>query len=178
MAIRTGDSMLETARAILTPVTPDDYEDVLDMFHEPGTFDHIAPLAGHTDAWYSAFLDSKRLVQEQGQGYYWVVRGHSGVYLGSANLYTFGDTDLMQLGCQLRRAYWRKGLATELMARVRDFAFADFGLATLHGFFEPGNVASRRLLQRLGFAFFKTLMVKEKPVEVWRQSAPGAGDPS
>ena len=161
--------MLNTERTIMSPLQKDDYEDVLGMFHETDTFKYIRPLDGKSDEWYRSFLDGKRRIIDEGKGYYWIVRQlENGRDIGSANLYAFMDTDMIQLGCQLKSAYWGNGYATELMARVLDFALGDFGLDVVYGFFQPDNIASRRILNRLGFSFCKLMPVGEDLVEVHR----------
>jgi len=151
----------------MTPLLESDYDEVLEMFHEPETFKYIKPLAGKKDEWYRQFLDSKRRVIEEGKGYYWVVRVlETGVYIGSANLYAFRDTDMIQLGCQLKRDCWSHGYAGELMAKVLEYAVGDFGLSEVFGFFQPENVASRMILKRLGFSYLKMLLVDNETIEV------------
>jgi [ribosomal protein S5]-alanine N-acetyltransferase len=50
-------------------------------------------------------------------------------------------------------AYEGRGYAGEAVGRVVRWAFEERGLATLTAYFDPANARSRRLLERLGFAF-------------------------
>ena len=49
------------------------------------------------------------------------------------------------------RSEWNRGLATEALHRVADFAFGDLGLTSLHSRHHIKNPASGRVLQKNGF---------------------------
>jgi ribosomal-protein-alanine N-acetyltransferase len=80
----------------------------------------------------------------------------------SANGPAIGECDLSQIdrhngraevGFLFAKAHWGQGYAREAMERVIRFGFHDLGLARLWARFHDGNDASRRLLERLGFAY-------------------------
>ena len=50
------------------------------------------------------------------------------------------------------RAYWGRGLATELVRESLALAFEDLGLEDVGAFAKPENVASVRVLEKCGFA--------------------------
>jgi RimJ/RimL family protein N-acetyltransferase len=62
-----------------------------------------------------------------------------------------------EVGFLFARAHWGKGYAQEAMARIVAYAFEDLDLERLWARFHAGNEASRRLLERLGFAQEGTL---------------------
>lgn len=53
----------------------------------------------------------------------------------------------------LHPGYWGRGLATELVDASLRLAFLDLGLSTVSAFTRPVNHASRRVLEKTGFAF-------------------------
>jgi [ribosomal protein S5]-alanine N-acetyltransferase len=57
------------------------------------------------------------------------------------------------LACYLAQAHWGKGLATEACIAFVEVAFSQLGLAQVVADLERGNVASERLLEKLGFRF-------------------------
>ncbi len=70
-----------------------------------------------------------------------------------------GECDLSEIDHQHRRAevgylfngaYWGNGYASEAMQAVIAYAFGDLHLERLWARFQSGNVASQRLLERLG----------------------------
>ena len=55
-----------------------------------------------------------------------------------------------ELGWQLFQGHEGKGYATEAAAALRDWGFANLGVASLVSYVDPGNLASARVAERLG----------------------------
>ncbi len=55
-------------------------------------------------------------------------------------------------GWRLGSRYWGHGYATEAATATLDWGFGELGLTTVLSIFEPDNVASGRVMDRLGFA--------------------------
>ena len=62
-----------------------------------------------------------------------------------------GDPRKAELGYWIGRPFWRRGYATEAAWRVVRFGFRDISLATIRSSCLVGNVASRRVLEKVGF---------------------------
>jgi len=56
-----------------------------------------------------------------------------------------------EVGYQFDRRYWNRGFATEAARRVIQFAFDDIKLDTLYAIIDPANLASDRVVRKLGF---------------------------
>jgi [ribosomal protein S5]-alanine N-acetyltransferase len=80
-----------------------------------------------------------------------------GVALGETLIGTVTLHDLnpeqgrAELGYMLGRKYWGRGLAREAATLAIDHAFGTLGLRRLEADIDPRNVASAKLLERLGF---------------------------
>jgi [ribosomal protein S5]-alanine N-acetyltransferase len=72
------------------------------------------------------------------------------------------DAGLGILGYGVTRERWGAGYASEGAARVTTFAFEDLGLSRLRATVLRSNLASRRILERLGFKVSE-FGVKEVP---------------
>jgi [ribosomal protein S5]-alanine N-acetyltransferase len=57
----------------------------------------------------------------------------------------------IDLGFRFAQAYWGKGLATEVASAWVRAAFDELGLIRLGAFVHPENVASIRVLEKVGF---------------------------
>lgn len=55
------------------------------------------------------------------------------------------------IGYFFGRSYWGRGYATEALHAFIDFVFEHRGIAEIHADIDPRNIASLRLLERLGF---------------------------
>jgi RimJ/RimL family protein N-acetyltransferase len=58
-----------------------------------------------------------------------------------------------EVGFLFAKDHWGQGYAREAMERVIRYGFHDLGLERLTARFHDGNEGSRRLLERLGFAY-------------------------
>lgn len=58
-----------------------------------------------------------------------------------------------EFGVHIRPAYWRRGLATEAATAVIDYAFNRLKVKGLFAGHHPQNLASRHLLEKLGFRY-------------------------
>lgn len=62
-----------------------------------------------------------------------------------------------EIGYDLRRSEWRKGIMSEAIDAIVDFGFHEMGLQRVEALVMPENVASARLLRKLGFTEEGTL---------------------
>ena len=101
-----------------------------------------------------------------------VIVGHAGEREAGATLWwamarrsdkrLIGECDLSEIDHHHRRAelgfivardVWRQGYGLEAMSAVVDHAFGTLGLERLAARVHDGNIASQKLLERLGFAY-------------------------
>ena len=72
--------------------------------------------------------------------------------IGTAMLFNFEvASGLAEIGYLLGREHWGKGYAAEAMTAFIDFSFATLNLRRLEATVNVRNVASNKLLHRLGF---------------------------
>lgn len=65
----------------------------------------------------------------------------------------FPEEKIYEVGYHLRPMFWRKGLAEEASRAVIAFAFERLGAKELFAGHHPENMASRKVLEKLGFRF-------------------------
>lgn len=71
--------------------------------------------------------------------------------IGDSGLLVLKDHGWIDLGFRLAQPYWGKGLATEMASAWVRAAFGELRLDRLSAFVHPENVASIRVLAKLGF---------------------------
>jgi ribosomal-protein-alanine N-acetyltransferase len=148
---------MQTERTLLTLLEEADLPDMMEMAREPDTFKYLKFLQVMTDEEYGRFLQGKLEQIRNKTGYHWAVRlKTNGTFIGAVNLNPIRGTSLLQIGCQLKRACWRQGFASELMQRLLIFAADDLRLREVYGVFEKDNFISRKLLINLGFVWQET----------------------
>jgi ribosomal-protein-alanine N-acetyltransferase len=70
---------------------------------------------------------------------------------------TSQEERIAELGIVIGRAYWGKGIGTSAAHLVIDYAFNILGLAEIQAEVLQRNLASRRLLEKVGFHLLRTI---------------------
>lgn len=79
-----------------------------------------------------------------------------------------GLPEAPEIGWRLARSAWGRGLAPEGARAVRDLAFGRLGLAALVSATVAPNVASARVMQKIGMRFAREDAADPYPVHVYR----------
>jgi [ribosomal protein S5]-alanine N-acetyltransferase len=75
-------------------------------------------------------------------------------FVGCCGLRTYkAEQRIYELGFHLRPVYWNTGLAAESARAVISFAFRSLNAAALFAGHHPENLASRHVLEKLGFQY-------------------------
>ena len=80
----------------------------------------------------------------------------SGLVIGFAGLKFLDDLQDVDIGYRFFPAYWGKGLATEACRPIVGYGFEVLQLRRIIGLVDPANVASVRVLKKLGMIHLET----------------------
>jgi ribosomal-protein-alanine N-acetyltransferase len=139
-------------------MVPADAEDVMRIFGDPEvtrfydleTFGDIAQAA--------ALIERIQERHELGTAVRWgIARQADDRVIGTCGYHFDQDPHRAEIGYDLAQAFWRQGIMTEALAAMLAHGFEDLGLNRIAALVLPGNVASDRLLRRLGFSEEGTL---------------------
>lgn len=100
------------------------------------------------------FINSYDHYQKYGMGRWTVLRKDTGTYLGWCGLKQH-DAGYVDIGFRFFRAEWGKGYATEAARACLTYGFEELGLNEIVGRAAVENVASVRVLEKLGMEFWK-----------------------
>ncbi|BFH13790.1 GNAT family N-acetyltransferase [Paenibacillus melissococcoides] len=86
-------------------------------------------------------------------GLRWVIEEKSSAkVIGTCGFLQYEKTHRrIELGYDLAPPYWGRGVMTEAAQRILSFGFRDIGVNRIEAKIDPENIASERLLLRLGF---------------------------
>jgi RimJ/RimL family protein N-acetyltransferase len=150
---------IEAARLALRPVDKADLPDLLEMNGDPQVT-RFLPYA----TWQSlddgvAWLTRMEALGAAGTGRQLVLVRHADAkVLGSLLLFRYdAGSGRVELGYALGRAHWGQGFMREAVEAACTHVFGPLGLRRIEAEVNPANVASNRLLQRVGFALEGTL---------------------
>jgi RimJ/RimL family protein N-acetyltransferase len=143
-----------TVRLILRPFTTEDVEPLHHILGEEGVLRYFPntnpPSRDRVQKMIAAQL---KHWQEHGFGWWAVeLRSRHGL-IGWSGLQFLPETDEVEVAYLLGKAFWGQGLATEAARASLQFAFQDVGMGTIVGIVHPDNVASQRVLEKLGLSF-------------------------
>jgi ribosomal-protein-alanine N-acetyltransferase len=146
-------SLFTTPRLAVRPKTVADavplhhvYGDAEVMRYLGGAFGTLA----RTEEFVSAHIKHQEV---HGFSMWTLVERPTGDVIGDVGfvVYEWG----VEIGWHLRRASWHRGYATEAGRACLDYGFSDVGFRRVSAFTEAANVASLRVIERLGMRFVR-----------------------
>ena len=145
--------VLTTARLVLRATSPDDVEGVFAMESDPVAMRYWSrpPMQDISEA--RASVERAMTFFPERVGLRWsITRAGEDRLIGNVSVFDFHEpSDRADIGYGLARAHWGQGFMHEALIAVVDYAFGPMGLRRLEADVHPGNQASLRAVERLGF---------------------------
>jgi len=144
----------ETLRLRLRKLRPGDEEFLATLDSDPSVMKHIhqGPFPYENALRYSRIqVEAAAFRHRWGK---WLVESReAAAALGWVELSKLSGPhrDDLQVGYQFAPAHWGRGYATEGVSRVLEYAFGDLQLDRVAAIARPKNLASNRVLDKLGF---------------------------
>jgi RimJ/RimL family protein N-acetyltransferase len=145
------DSLLETARCRLRHFTPEDRRWLRDLYADVEVTRYLG--GTKTPAEVDEMFETRILryyVDHPGLGIWLTIDKASGERLGFHLLNHIQGESIIQVGYSLMPSAWGRGIATEVAEAVLRYGFVDLGLPTIAGMTSMGNVASQKVLLKIG----------------------------
>ena len=149
--------ILSTQRLLLREFKPSDARAVFDIFSRDAVTMHYVFDAMRSIDEAQKLVKTRIGAFEKGTGIRWAIarRGQSATVVGSCGFYSPNRAfHSVELGFDLHPDSWRRGIMTEALRAILDFAFSDafeFYLNRIEALTEIHNDASIGLLTKLGF---------------------------
>jgi RimJ/RimL family protein N-acetyltransferase len=152
-------NVLETQRLVLRRLTTDDADFILELMNEPSFIRFVADRGLRTTADAAQFLRERLLpsYEQFGFGFYRVALKESGEPVGICGLVKRETLEHADVGFSILQRFCGQGFAYEAAAAVMDYGRTQLGLATIIGVTAPDNQISRRLLEKLGLRYQRTI---------------------
>ncbi|MER6916645.1 GNAT family N-acetyltransferase [Streptomyces sp. NPDC000594] len=164
--------MIETERLSLRPFRVEDAELFVSL-HADERVNHYVG-AYSLDKAVDRLRMSQRQWAERGHGILAVHRKEDDAFIGRCGLTHWENFDETEIGWTLTADSWGRGYATEAARAVLDWAFTavktDYFTAMIH----PGNTASVRVAERLGFTPLRDDTMFGRGVTIYSVDHPGA----
>jgi ribosomal-protein-alanine N-acetyltransferase len=142
----------ETERLILRPFENADVKAIAQMRADPVFMRYIKPTETHRQsiAWMQLV---SRYWQTHNYGFWAVVLKESNVTIGWSGTWQLPETKEKEIGFAIAPQFWGKGLATEAARVALHYSFENRRAAKTVAVAKPENMASRRVMEKLGMKF-------------------------
>jgi [ribosomal protein S5]-alanine N-acetyltransferase len=180
----------ETTNLILRRIQATDSEalfrvladDEVTRYYDDATFTEVSQASDQIESWENGYKN-KRCLR------WGIARKEDGVMIGSCGYYGFHSWHMRaSIGYELARSSWRQGIMTEALAAIIALGFQEMGLNRIEAVVMPENVASIKLLEKLGFhnegllmeyenwgsKGFTDLCILSIVRKAWERSSPGS----
>jgi ribosomal-protein-alanine N-acetyltransferase len=149
---------IQTRRLVLRPLALSDAPAIQRHFNNWNIIKNLASVVPWPYPEHGAETFIKQQLAKIAAGeeiYQWVlvVQSGDGQAIGNIRFHPGLDNPKGNRGFWLAEPYWNRGLMTEAVASVNDFAFQKLGLESFHVCNAVSNAASRRVKQKTGAEF-------------------------
>jgi ribosomal-protein-alanine N-acetyltransferase len=147
---------IETPRLLLRQLTPNDAEELYRIYSHPDSFKYMSnekPLLWEqTTALIDSFTEHWK---KHKFGVWAVVCKNNQKLIGHCGLKFLENTTEIQIGYLLLKSYWGIGLGTEAASAAMKYGFELAQLDRIVAIAKPENIASRRVMEKIGMKYEK-----------------------
>jgi len=149
---------ITTARLFLRPFAPTDADSLFLILQEKEILRYFPPSPNPLTRERAERLISSQLNhwQEHKLGWWAVEPRATNRLIGWCGLQFLQETEETEVGFLISRAFWGKGLTTEAARASLSYGFDNLGLQRIVGITHPENIASQRVLEKIGMKFTTT----------------------
>ncbi|HYY58345.1 MAG TPA: GNAT family N-acetyltransferase [Pyrinomonadaceae bacterium] len=145
--------ILETERLILRTWLLNDLKDFFEIYGDAEVWRYVDPngVLKNEDAARRSLRIGQAYQQEHGVCHWAVVEKSRGRVIGACGFNLFKGGPQLELVYHFARLYWGRGYATEAARACLRYASEKLGAPGVVASIDSGNLASRRVLEKIGF---------------------------
>ncbi|RFS26858.1 N-acetyltransferase [Chitinophaga silvatica] len=147
--------VIQTGELILRPIEEKDTAALFRLFsdEEVTRFMDIDAFVNVSEATHIIQFFRESLEKEEGMRWAITIEGRNEL-IGTCGYHRISKTHYKaEIGYDLLPMYWGKGIMTEAINGMLAYGYEDMQLNRIEAFVDPANLASSRLLRRLGFEY-------------------------
>lgn len=159
---------IETKRLIIRTITEDDTQGIFELDADPQVHQYLGkkPIKSMEEA--TAIVQYIRnQYKNYGIGRWAVIDKENNEFIGWSGLkyetQVRSNFNYYDLGYRLKKKYWGKGIATETALLSLSYGFEKMNLSEIYAGADIDNIASNKVLQKVGLKFIETFMYDNAP---------------
>jgi RimJ/RimL family protein N-acetyltransferase len=168
--MNTDDVVLHTERLTLRPLTRADVQPMAKILGDPHVMRYSVRGTLNEAATAEFVLWSIQSYALCGFGPWAVDDKATGALIGfcALNQENVDGAEEVEIGYRLAQPFWGQGLATEIVRATLAYGFESLGLRSIIAIVQPANVASVRVIQKVGFNAFVYSQYHRLGVRIYR----------
>lgn len=146
---------LKTENLILRKMSVCDYKDMYEYARQSVVTRYLLWNEHESPDHTYNYLKAVNECYKKGDFFDWaVILKESGKMIGTCGFASFDfDNSRAEIGYVINPSYWGRGIATEAVKAVTEFAFRELGINRVEARFIEGNNASRRVMEKCSMTF-------------------------
>jgi len=169
---------VETENLILRELVPYDDEGMFELDSDPLVHRHLGniPVVKSIEESQAAIENIRKQYVERGIGRWAAIEKSSGAFIGWSGLKLNTELEFnnkinfYDIGYRLIPRYWGKGYATESAVAALDYGYTTLNLKTIVGMAEVKNLASNKILQKIGLNYIEDFLFEDVMVSWYELS--------
>ncbi|MGN0343008.1 MAG: GNAT family N-acetyltransferase [Roseburia sp.] len=147
--------ILRTERCVVRELELSDLDELFALYAKPHVTDFVEPLYEYQEERKYQQEYISRIYGYYGYGMWLVFHRQTGELIGRAGVEQriVGEETELELGYLIAPEYWHQGYGSEVCRAILAWVQEHLDFRRVESMVEPGNTASIRLLERLGFSY-------------------------
>ena len=161
-------SILETERLILQPAKMEDAAFILELYNSPHFIKFIGDRNLRTVEDAENYIKEKFLphVEKHGFGSFVIFRTSDNRKIGNVGIYMRDGLNAPDIGFSFLPEFEGKGYGFEASKKLMEIAFSEFGLKKISAITTKENIASQKLIEKLGLKFQSIFKLPDDPEDL------------
>jgi RimJ/RimL family protein N-acetyltransferase len=165
--------IFETPRLILRQFTESDAPLILQLNSDPDVVKYVHEPVLETEEQARNIIVNIILPQYDNKLGRWAIHiKEDNTFIGWCGLKHLPTENIIDLGYRLNKTAWGKGFATEAASHSLTYGFKKLGLSLITGRAHIENIASQKVLEKIGMHFISTGIVDNCPVKTYTMANP------
>ncbi|MGV6830537.1 MAG: GNAT family N-acetyltransferase [bacterium] len=159
----------ETERLYLRPTQEEDAPFILELLNTPKWIQFIGDRKVHTEEDAANYIKERMLPQLERLGFsnYTVILKSDGTKIGTCGLYDREGLEGIDIGFAFLPAFEGRGFGYESSIKMKELAFNELEITTIRAITSKGNIASQKLLKKLGLVRTGTTILPDEDEELF-----------